>query len=216
MSLLAAWTRAGIVSPAVALLIILPKLALAGDPTPPVQLNDDGSTLRIQLGLSVPASSLQITTIYNRIGGALVDGGAQVVNNVQVKRMLAVQQDAQGQYFVDASPFIAGQPTPPGGLYSLWIEAHHTPDLEARGRLPFTLRRAVHFRIVNGAVQRLSPAQYSLAVDPSSLRKSKLGETERVHGGFTTPRIASSQPATMPLVESGDQYGSGDNSEAGQ
>lgn len=217
MSLHTAWTRAGIVSPAaVALLILVPRLALASDPSPSVRMTDDGAGFRVQLGLSVPASSLQVSSIYNRIGGVMVDADAQTVNNVPVRRLLALQQDAQGQYFVDFSPFVAGQPAPPNGVYSLWIEAHHTPGPEARSRLPFIFRRLIHFRVVNGTAQRLSPAQYSLTVDPAGIRKNKLGQSEPVHGGFTTPRIATVQPAAMSLVESGAQYSNGDNSEAGQ
>jgi hypothetical protein len=217
MSLHTAWTRAGIVSPAaVALLLLLPRLALASDPTPPVNLIDDGAGFRIQLGLSVPASGLQVSAIYNRIGGTLVDAGAQTVNNVPVRRLLQLQQDTQGQYFVDASPFAPGLPTPPTGVYSLWIEVHHTPAADARGRLPFTLRRTIFFRVVNGAAQRLTLAQYSTTLDPAGTRKNKLGLQEPVHGGFTTPRVASSQSAAMQLVESGDAYSTPDNSEAGQ
>jgi len=216
MSLHSAWARAGVVSPAVALLILIPRLALAGDPTPPIQLTDDGVGFRVQLGLTVPASGVQISAIYDRIGGAVVDAGAQSVSNVPVRRLLALQQDAQGKYFVDASPLAAGQPTPPNGVYSLWIEAHHTPGPESRARLPFTLRRTLYFRVVNGAAQRLSLAQYSTTIDPAGIRKNKLGQQEPVHGGFTTPRITSSQAEMLPLLESGAPYSTPDNSEAGQ
>jgi len=197
--------------------LLLPTLALASDPTPPAEVLDDGPGFRFKLGLGVPLGSVAVSTIYNRVAGAVVDAAADSVNGLPVRRQLAMQWDAaQGRYFTDAHPFAPGQPPLPNGVYSQWLEVRYTPGLEARGRAPSTYRRTIYFRVTDGTVQRLTRAAYAALVDPGFLRKNKLGEMEPVHAGATAPRQTSAVMPQMTMIESGQAYSVPGNGEAGQ
>jgi hypothetical protein len=215
MSLLAARARTGIVS-ALAAALLIPGLALASDPASPAALVDDGPGFRFTLALAVSPATVSVSAIYNRFAGAVVDAGAATVSSVPVRRQLAVQWDPQGNSFIDVHPIIAGQPPLPNGVYSQWLEVRHTPEAGARGRVPFTFRRAIYFRVVDGTVQRLSHGAYSALADPISQRRNKLGEQEPVHLGATAPRQTSVAMPPMPMIESGQGYSSPNNSELGQ
>lgn len=201
---------------AVMLAFLVPKLALATEPTSLVEIVDDGSSFRFGLALRVAPGSVTVTTVYNRIAGALVDAGASAVQGVPVVAQLAVQQDAQGRFYVDAPPRQDGQPPLPDGVYSRWLEVSHVPGTGARSRAPFRERRTVYFRVVNGGVQRLTLAAYSSLVDPASQRKNKLGTLEPAHPGVLAARQSVIPSAALPLVESGTAYSTPSNSEQGQ
>jgi hypothetical protein len=201
---------------AVTLAFLVPKLALATDPTSLAEIIDDGSSFRFGLALRVAPNTVTVTTVYNRIAGALVDAGASTVQGVPVVAQLAVQMDAQGRFFVDAPPRQDGQPPLPDGVYSRWLEVSHVPAIGARSRAPFRERRTLYFRVVNGGVQRLTLASYSALVDPASQRKNKLGILEPAHPGVLAARQSALQANSLPLVESGTVYSTPDNSEQGQ
>jgi hypothetical protein len=215
MSLHAVWARHALWA-VVCLVTVLPKLAFATDPTSPTELLETGVGFRFQIALQVPPSSVAVRSIYNRIAGSVVNAGADAVQGVPVVRPLAIQQDAQGRYVIDAAPSGPGQPPLPNGIYSLWIETQFTPGPEMRARARFRQRRNVYFRVIDGTVQRLTLAGYSALVDPIGQRKNKLGELEPVHQGAAALKLSSSQSAPLELVESGEPYSTPDNSEQGQ
>lgn len=198
------------------LTVSLARPAQATDPISPTEVVDDGQGFRFELALAVPPTSVTVGTVYNRIAGAPVDAGASSAQGVPVARQLTLQEDAQGRYFVDANPFGTGQPPLPNGVYSQWLETLYTPGPETRNRVPFRQRKNLYFRVINGTAQRLTLAGYSARVDPASQRKNKIGALEPVHLGATAPKLSSTPTNPMPLVESGEQFSTPDNSEQGQ
>ena len=165
----------------------------ATDPLSPVRLSVPplGFVLPVELD-GVSADRVHASLVFQRIAGQVVDGHAQTVGGIPVRRPLTLESDGR-ELTLDGSPVGPGVPSLPNGTYSERLELVVMPDPGVIGH-EITARATLYFRATNGTLQRLTLKQYSALVDPLVPGRNKLQEPTLEHSG-----AAASNGATRPV-----------------